>query len=159
MKQSVNNILEVSQKLETFKVRTQLNTLSQYEDLFNSFPNWKENKREINLLTLLEEKKIEFELEVENWNSINSWQFIQIFDEIIKIDQQLMQACAVLHKIKMIISKNLILDLEVTIKFIHTHWGRIISEILSQDINLELLQYESEGVIKFFYFTLPNRAA
>jgi hypothetical protein len=151
---------QVSQKLETFKVRTQLNTLSQYEDLFNSFPNWKENKREINLLTLLEEKKIEFELEVENWNSINSWRYIQIFDEpITNIDLRLMQACAVLQKIKMIISKNSILDLEVTIKFINTQWGRIISEILSQDINLELLQYESQGVIKFFYFTMPNRAA
>jgi hypothetical protein len=151
---------QISQKLETFKVRTQLNTLSQYEDLFNSFPNWKENKREINLLTLLEEKKIEFELEVENWNSINSWQFIQIFDEpITNIDLRLMQACAVLQKIKMIISKNSILDLQVTIKFINTQWGRIISENLSQDINLELLQYESQGVIKFFYFSMPNMAA
>lgn len=159
MKQSVNNILEVSQKLETFKVSTQLNTLSQYEDLFNSFPNWKENKREINLLTLLEEKKIEFELEVEKHGN-NSWQYIQIFDEpITNIDQRLVQACAILQKIKMIISKNSILDLEVTIKFINTQWGRIISEILSQDINLELLQYESQGVIKFFYFRMPNRAA
>lgn len=150
---------QVSQKLETFKVRTQLNTLSQYEDLFNSFPNWKENKREINLLTLLEEKKIEFELEVENHGN-NSWQYIQIFDEpVSSIDQRLIQPCAVLKKIKMTISKNSILDLEVTIRFINTQWGRTISEILSQDINLELLQYESQGVIKFFYFRMPNRAA
>jgi hypothetical protein len=62
----------------TFNVNTDGLNLDNYEKYLSKFSNWKENKREINLNTLLESnKKIEFEIEMDNSQSVN---FVGIVD-------------------------------------------------------------------------------
>ena len=49
---------------KSFNIELDNNTLEQYEKLLSNFSNWKEYKREIKLNSILEDKKIEFTLDI-----------------------------------------------------------------------------------------------
>jgi hypothetical protein len=134
----------------TFNVNTDGLNLDNYEKYLSKFSNWKENKREINLNTLLESnKKIEFEIEMDNSQSVN---FVGIVDSESEV-QFLEKGCAVIQKLKFIILNNKILILEVTLKTLKTNWGKIIKELIESNIIPELYQQSYKDQIINFYFS------
>ena len=48
----------------SFNIELDNNTLEQYEKLLSNFSNWSQYKREIKLNSILEDKKIEFTLDI-----------------------------------------------------------------------------------------------
>ena len=59
---------------------------------------------------------------------------------------------------KFIIKGNNILSLIVEVKTLTTEWGRIIKELLDNDIELELKQHINKKEV-YFYFTIPKNIA
>ncbi len=130
--------------------------IDNYESYLSKFSNWKEYKREINLNTLLESgKKIEFEVEIDNSQSVSFVGFKNTESEV----QYLDKGCAVIQKLRFIILNNLILSLQVKLKTLNTNWGKILKDLIESNLTPELFQQNIEGQIINFYFLCDKIAA
>jgi len=146
-----------------FEIELLDNRIEDYEDILSRFSIWKQYKREINLSQLLEEgKKIEFEVEIPNSQSVL---YVSVVD---KVDvntsiTSLVNVCSVIQKMTFIILNNKVLKLSVEIKTLTTKWGKIITSLLESDVELKLIQNKNiEGKIDNFYFiesSLINKQA
>jgi hypothetical protein len=120
--------------------------IENYENILSNFSNWKEYKRQINLNLVLESgKKIQFDLEILNSS--------RVFYISVNCKESLRNACSVVKKLTFIIKKGNVIELEVEIETLSTHYGKIIEKIIKSGIELKLSQYlDSEGNVGNFYF-------
>ena len=130
--------------------------ISNYENLLSRYGNWKKYKREINLNQLLEEgKKIEFDVEFPNNQSVL---YVSLIDDDNTSISSLTKACAVIQKMTFIILNNNILKLNVEVKFLTTQWGKAMSNLIKDEIDVNLYQHLNiEGQVDNFYFIDPIR--
>ena len=130
--------------VKIFEIELDNIEISSYEDILSRFSNWKKYKREINLNHLLEEdKKVQFEVEIENNSSVFYVSTSDDSSNNFLYTTSLVNVCAVINKFTFI-----------------TKWGKTIKNILESDIDLKLYQHKDiKGQIDNFYFKLPNSAA
>jgi hypothetical protein len=70
----------------------------------------------------------------------------------------LTKACAVIQKMTFIILNNDILKLNVEVKFLTTQWGKAMSNLIKDEIDVNLYQHLNiEGQVDNFYFIDPIR--
>jgi hypothetical protein len=143
---------------KTFDIELSDNRIEDYEEILSRFSNWIEYKREINLNQILEEgKKIEFQVEIQNKQSVF---YISVLDEIESNIESFVNVCSVIQKMTFVILNNKILKLNVEISLLTTKWGKIITNLLGSNVDLQLQQHKNiEGKIDSFYFQLPKQAA
>jgi len=125
--------------------------IDNYEEYLSKFPGWLENKRDINLnLVLSEESKIQFDVEIDNSQSVK---YVSLLDKDFDVSS-LKSACGVIQKFTFIISKKSLISLKVVVKFLNTHYGKILKELLKSEIYPELCQYknEKEQITNFYFF-------
>lgn len=135
----------------TFKVELDDNTLEDYESFLSKFGNWKQYKRDIKLNTLLNEgKSIEFTVDIDS--HIYGAFFIELDDgsDLIKIDTSLQKACSALTNAKFILKDNKVLSLELTIKVLTTHFGKILQGLLDSGVEFIIKQIIISGHCKFY---------
>jgi len=130
--------------------------ISNYEKILSRYGNWKKYKREINLNQLLEEgKKIEFDIEFPNNQSVL---YVSLIDDDITSISSLSKACASIEKMTFIILNNDILKLNVEVKFLTTQWGKVMSNLIKDEVDFNLYQHLNiEGQVDNFYFIDPIR--
>lgn len=140
---------------KTFEIKLLNNKIEDYEDILSRFSNWKKYKREINLNQLLEEgKKIEFEVEISNYQGVL---YVSVVDKIDTSIKSLVNVCSVIKKMTFIILNNEVLKLTIEINLLTTKWGKIITNLLESGIDLKLHQYKNiKGKIDNFYFIDPT---
>ena len=140
---------------KTFEIELLNNKIEDYEDILSRFSNWKKYKREINLNQLLEEgKKIEFEVEISNYQGVL---YVSVVDKIDTSIKSLVNVCSVIKKMTFIILNNEVLKLTIEINLLTTKWGKIITNLLESGIDLKLHQYKNiKGKIDSFYFIDPT---
>lgn len=143
-------------KLNNLSVEILNNKISDYEYILSKFSNWKENKRQINLLSLLDGKKIEFDVEIENSSSVF---YIGISDDL--DGSSLISACAVINKLTFIITEGLFIEnLKFDLTILNTTFGNTLKQILNDDIKLEIHQgIDEDGQVYKFYFDITKKAA
>jgi hypothetical protein len=143
-------------KLNNLSVEILNNKISDYEYILSKFSNWKENKRQINLLSLLDGKKIEFDVEIENSSSVF---YIGISDDL--DGSSLISACAVINKLTFIITEGLFIEsLKLDLTILNTKFGNVIKELLNNYMKLEIHQgIDEDGQVYKFYFDIPKKAA
>jgi hypothetical protein len=142
---------------KSFNIELDNNTLEQYEKLLSSFSNWKEYKREIKLNSILEDKKIEFTLDISGHAHGVMYVNVVVDDE--DDFDLLKKASSAIKFMKFILKGNNILELEVTIKTMTTEWGKIIRDLIESGVELELKQHIVDNKVKSFYFTYPKMVA
>jgi hypothetical protein len=131
--------------------------LEQYERLLSNFNNWPEYKREIKLNSILDDKKIEFTLDISR-HAYGVMGVNVIVDGKDDFDV-LSKASAAIKFMKFILKGNKILELELTLKILNTEWGNIIRELIESEVELELKQNIVDNQVKSFYFTYPKMTA
>lgn len=147
----------MSELLNKFNINLDNNTLEQYEKLLSNFNNWSQYKREIKLNSILEEKKIEFTLDISG-HAYGVMYVNVVVDDDNDLDV-LKKASSAIKFMKFILKGNNVLELEITIKTMTTEWGKIIRELIESGVELELKQNIVDNQVKSFYFTYPKMTA
>ena len=142
---------------KSFNIELDNNTLEQYEKLLSNFNNWSEYKREIKLNSILEDKKIEFTLDISG--HAHGVMYVNVLDEDWYEIDILKKASSAIKFMKFILKGNNVLELEITIKTMTTEWGKIIRELIESGFELELRQNIVDNQVKSFYFIYPKMTA
>ena len=142
---------------KSFNIELDNNTLEQYEKLLSNFSNWKEYKREIKLNSILEDKKIEFTLDISGHAHGVMYVNVVVDDED-DFDVLKKTSSSIKH-MKFILKGNNVLELEITIKTMTTEWGKIIRDLIESGLELELKQNIVDNQVKSFYFIYPKMTA
>ena len=142
---------------KSFNIELDNNTLEQYEKLLSNFSNWKEYKREIKLNSILEDKKIEFTLDISG--HANGVMYVNVLVDDEDDFEVLKKASSAIKHMKFILKGNNVLELEVTIRTLNTEWGKIIRDLIDSGVELELKQNIVDNKVKSFYFTYPKMVA
>lgn len=142
---------------KSFNIELDNNTLEQYEGLLSNFNNWSEYKREIKLNSILEDKKIEFTLDISG--HAHGVMYVNVLDEDWYEIDILKKASSAIKFMKFILKGNNVLELEITIKTMTTEWGKIIRELIESGFELELRQNIVDNQVKSFYFIYPKMTA
>ena len=139
---------------KSFNIELDNNTLEQYEKLLSNFSNWKEYKRDIKLNSILEDKKIEFTLDISG--HAHGVMYVNVLVDDEDDFDVLKKTSSSIKHMKFILKGNNVLELEVTIKTMTTEWGKIIGNLIESGIDLELKQQIVNNKVKSFYFTHPK---
>ena len=142
---------------KSFNIELDNNTLDQYERLLSNFNNWSEYKREIKLNSVLEDKKIEFTLDISG--HAHGVMYVNVLDEDWYEIDVLKRASSAIKFMKFILKGNNVLELEITIKTMTTEWGKIIRDLIESGVELELKQHIVDNQVKSFYFIYPKMIA
>ena len=142
---------------KSFNIELDNNTLDQYEKLLSNFNNWSEYKREIKLNSILEDKKIEFTLDISG--HAHGVMYVNVLDEDWYEIDILKKASSAIKFMKFILKGNNVLELEITIKTMTTEWGKIIRDLIESGLELELKQNIVDNQVKSFYFIYPKMTA
>ena len=142
---------------KSFNIELDSNTLEQYEKLLSNFNNWSQYKREIKLNSVLEDKKIEFTLDISG--HAHGVMYVNVLDEDWYEIDVLKRSSSAIKFMKFILKGNNVLELEVTIKTMTTEWGKIIRDLIESGIELELKQNIVDNQVKSFYFIYPKMTA
>jgi len=142
---------------KSFNIELDNNTLEQYEKLLSNFSNWKEYKREIKLNSILEDKKIEFTLDISG--HAHGVMYVNVLVDDEDDFDVLKKTSSSIKHMKFILKGNNVLELEITIKTMNTEWGKIIGNLIESGVDLELKQRIVDNKVKSFYFTHPKMVA
>jgi hypothetical protein len=142
---------------KSFSIELDNNTLEQYEKLLSNFNNWSQYKREIKLNSVLEDKKIEFTLDISG--HAYGVMYVNVLDEDWHEIDILKKASSAIKFMKFILKGNNVLELEITIKTMTTEWGKIIRDLIESGVELELKQNIVDNQVKSFYFIYPKMTA
>jgi uncharacterized transporter YbjL len=141
---------------KSFNIELDNNTLEQYEKLLSNFNNWSQYKREIKLNSVLEDKKIEFTLDISG--HAHGVMYVNVVVDEDDFDV-LKKASSAIKFMKFILKGNNVLELEITIKTMTTEWGKIIRDLIESEVELELKQNIVDNQVKSFYFIYPKMTA
>jgi hypothetical protein len=142
---------------KSFNIELDNNTLEQYEGLLSNFNNWSEYKREIKLNSILEDKKIEFTLDISG--HAHGVMYVNVVVDEYDYDDVLKKASSAIKFMKFILKGNKVLELEIKIKTMTTEWGKIIRDLIESGVELELKQSIVDNQVKSFYFIYPKMTA
>ena len=142
---------------KSFNIELDNNTLEQYEELLSNFNNWSEYKREIKLNSILEDKKIEFTLDISG--HAHGVMYVNVIVDDAYDYDVLKKSSSAIKFMKFILKGNNVLELEVTIKTMTTEWGKIIRDLIESGLELELKQNIVDNQVKSFYFIYPKMTA
>jgi hypothetical protein len=142
---------------KSFNIELDNNNLEQYEKLLSNFNNWSQYKREIKLNSILEDKKIEFTLDISG--HAHGVMYVNVVVEDENDFDVLKRASSAIKFMKFILKGNNVLELEVTIKTMTTEWGKIITELIESGVELELKQKIIDDQVRSFYFIYPKMTA
>ena len=141
----------------SFNIELNNNTLEQYEKLLSNFNNWSQYKREIKLNSILEDKKIEFTLDISG--HAHGVMYVNVLVGDTDDFEVLKKASAAINFMKFILKGNKVLKLEISIRTLDTEWGNIIKDLINSGVKLELKQNIVDDQVKSFYFIYPKMIA
>ena len=142
---------------KSFNIKLDNNKLEQYDKILSNFKNWPQYKREIKLDSVLEDKKIEFTLDITG--HAHGVMYVNVVVDSEDDFVVLKKASSSIKFMKFILKGNNVLELEITIKTMTPEWGKILTELIESGVEMELKQRIINDSVKSFYFTHPKMTA
>lgn len=147
--------LEIKGNIKKFDVVTN-SKLENYEELLSKFHQWTAIKREIKITSLLEGKRIQFDIEDINttgtiWGVLTS--------EEPTAELRIKDCAFSIKSMTFILNGDNIDKLTVGIKILSTDKGEILENLVKDNIELELKEFILKDKIHHFYIDLPKLAA
>ena len=119
-------------------------TLSQFERVLSRYSEWTSFKREIRLNTLLDDNRIQFDID-----DISEYGFLGD-------GEILTRTCILLKSMSFILSGDKIDKLEIKWRVLNTKNGEILRNIIESDIKIDIKMRFKEDVFFYFYIDIPN---
>jgi len=130
-------------KVETLNVK-----LSSYDYLLGRFKNWIQFKRDIKITSILESKRIQYDLE----SIVNL--HVYFGDRI----DGMQDICFNIKSMSFIINNELVEELKVTIETVNNKKGRLLESMINSGFDIQIkqsmdkaLSSDSEDLVLFFY--------
>lgn len=119
--------------------------MDQYDKTLSSCKEWVSTLRDIRLSSLLENKRIQFDIE-----NINLY---GLFYE--HLPYSIGKECFMINKMSFILKDNTVDELSVDITVLDTEMGNVLTSLLKVDVFLEIRQM-FVGKYVYFYIDLPK---
>jgi len=129
--------------------------LHYYENLLKSFNEWTSFKREIKISSLLENKRIQFDIE-EIYKRGTIW---GIMTSNPKNDINIKDSCFSVRSMRFIIKDDDVEKLSIEIVPLSTDNGNTLKQMIESNIEIVIKQRFEENEILYFYIELPKKAA
>ncbi len=137
-----------------YKVETLNSKLSSYDYLLGRFKNWIQFKRDIKITSILESKRIQYDLE--SIVNLHGYFGDRIIDS--GIGQSLQDICFSIKSMSFIINNELVEELKVTIETVNNKKGRLLESMINSGFDLRVkqcmdkaLSSNSEDLVLYFY--------
>ena len=134
-------------ELHTTEISLNGQTLSQFEKVLSRYNEWTSFKREIRLNTLLDDKRIQFDID-----DISEYGFLG--DD--EVDINLTKTCILLKSMSFILSGDKIDKLEIKWRVLNTKNGEMLRNIMDSDIEIDIKMRFKEDFFFYFYIDVPN---
>ena len=143
--------MELSTKdpIELYTTEIKLNgeTLSKFEKVLSRHKEWTSFKREIRLNTLLDDKRIQFDID-----DISEYGFLG--DD--EVDISLTRTCFVLKSMSFILSGDKIDKLEIKWRVLNTQNGEVLKNLIDSNIDINIKMRFKENNFFYFYVDIPE---
>ena len=120
--------------------------LEYYDHMLSIFPEWKSINREIKLTTLLEGKKIKFDIE----EIITNKKILGILYDDIEISTHNAIPCFTVESMSFILMNNIIEKITLDIKILDNEKGNLVKNLMKSNI-IEIKEYILDDNVLFFY--------
>ena len=134
-------------ELHTTEISLNGQTLSQFEKVISRYSEWTSFKREIRLNTLLDDKRLQFDID-----DISEYGFLG--DD--EVDISLSRTCLLLKSMSFILSGDKIDKLEIKWRILNTKNGEILRNIIESDIKIDIKMRFKEDTFFYFYVDIPE---
>ena len=134
-------------ELHTTEIPLNGQTLSQFEKVLSRYNEWTSFKREIRLNTLLDDKRIQFDID-----DISEYGFLGDYE----VDINLTKTCILLKSMSFILSGDKIDKLEIKWRVLNTKNGEMLRNIMDSDIEIDIKMRFKEDFFFYFYIDVPN---
>lgn len=128
-----------------YKVKLENNTLDQYDKTLSTCKEWVSTLRDIKLSSLLENKRIQFDIE-----NINLYGLFYKH-----LPYSIGKECFIINKMSFILKDNNVDELSVDITVLDSEMGSVLKSLLRVDVFLEIRQM-FVGKYVYFYIDLPK---
>lgn len=122
-------------------------TLSQFEKVLSRYSEWTSIKREIRLNNLLDDKKLQFDID-----DISEYGFFG--DD--EVDISLSKTCFLLKSMSFILKNDKVEKLEIKWRVLNTQNGAVLKNLLDHDLNLDIKMRFKENTFFYFYVDVPE---
>ena len=143
--------MELSTKdpIELYTTEIKLNgeTLSKFEKVLSRHKEWTSFKREIRLNTLLDDKRIQFDID-----DISEYGFLG--DD--EVDISLTRTCFVLKSMSFILNGDKIDKLEIKWRVLNTQNGEVLKNLIDSNIDINIKMRFKENNFFYFYVDIPE---
>jgi hypothetical protein len=143
--------MELSTKdpIELYTTEIKLNgeTLSKFEKVLSRHKEWTSFKREIRLNTLLDDKRIKFDID-----DISEYGFLG--DD--EVDISLTRTCFVLKSMSFILNGDKIDKLEIKWRVLNTQNGEVLKNLIDSNIDIKIKMRFKENNFFYFYVDIPE---
>ena len=143
--------MELSTKdpIELYTTEIKLNgeTLSKFEKVLSRHKDWTSFKREIRLNTLLDDKRIQFDID-----DISEYGFLG--DD--EVDISLTRTCFVLKSMSFILNGDKIDKLEIKWRVLNTQNGEVLKNLIDSNIDINIKMRFKENNFFYFYVDIPE---
>ena len=136
--------------IELHKTDIKLNsqTLSQFEKVLSRHSEWTSFKREIILNSLLDDNKLQFDI-----NDISEYGFLGDYEvDIISLSN----TCFLLKSMSFILKNDKIKKLEIKWRVLNTQNGQVLKNILDSNIEVDIKMRFKENDFFYFYVDIPE---
>lgn len=117
-------------------------TLSQFEKVLSRYNEWTSFKREIRLNALLDDKRIQFDID-----DISEYGFLGDYE----VDISLSRTCILLKSMSFILSGEKIDKLEIKWRVLNTKNGEMLRNIMDSNIEIDIKMRFKEDTFFYFY--------
>jgi len=134
-------------ELHTTEISLNGQTLSQFEKVLSRYSEWTSFKREIRLNTLLDDKRVQFDID-----DISEYGFLGDYE----VDISLSRTCILLKSMSFILSGEKIDKLEIKWRILNTKNGEELRNIIESDIKIDIKMRFKEDTFFYFYVDVPK---
>ena len=134
-------------ELYTTEIKLNGETLSKFEKVLSRHKEWTSFKREIRLNTLLDDKRIQFDID-----DISEYGFLGDYE----VDISLSRTCILLKSMSFILSGEKIDKLEIKWRILNTKNGEELRNIIESDIKIDIKMRFKEDTFFYFYVDVPK---
>ena len=120
--------------------------LSHYDFLLKRFKNWTQFKREIKLSSILEGKRIQYDLE-----DVNGW------DGYVGRIHAPKDVCFLIKSLSFIINGDSIDILKIKIEPTDNYLGGVVKTLMNDGLDLKIKQFVNNDEVIFFYIDIPDK--
>jgi hypothetical protein len=129
-----------------YNIELDNNKLSHYDFLLQKFKNWKQFKREIKLSSILEGKRIQYDLD--DVTGLNGYA-----GRIHKSKD----ICFMIKSLSFIINGDSIDILKIKITPSNNYLGEVVKSLIENSFDLKIKQFVNNDEVIFFYIDIPDK--